>query len=195
MVETALFSGYKIQRTKGHMGKRKGQNRGAERREKKKKNGEENRKRTGKRTRQRRANFLPLFLLKEAEAFVPHDREARTREERPFSGFIEAGEGHRKREKKTERNKNREHEPNRKKNTEKRRKSKGATQRGGLALPLLSSLQTEKDPESKQIHSRPSSSTTTLSSVTDGLIPSVTEMKSVGKNNTDGLTDGTRPSV
>jgi len=31
---------------------------------------------------------------------VPHDREARTREERPFSGFIEAGEGHRKREKK-----------------------------------------------------------------------------------------------
>jgi hypothetical protein len=89
---------------------------------------------------------------------VPHDREARTREERPFSGFIEAGEGHRKREKKTERNKNREHEPNRKKNTEKRRKSKGATQRGGLALPLLSSLQTEKDPESKQIHSRPASS-------------------------------------
>jgi len=31
---------------------------------------------------------------------VPHDREARTREERPFSGFIEAGESHRKREKK-----------------------------------------------------------------------------------------------
>jgi len=37
--------------------------------------------------------------------------------------------------------------------------------------------------------------TTTLSSVTDGLIPSVTAMKSVGENNTDGLTDGTRPSV
>ena len=69
-------------------------------RERRKKNGEENRERTGKRTRQRRANFLPLFLLKETEAFVPHDREARTREERPFSGFIEAGEGHRKREKK-----------------------------------------------------------------------------------------------
>jgi hypothetical protein len=38
---------------------------------------------------------LPLFLLKETEAFVPHDREARTREERPFSGFIKAREGHR----------------------------------------------------------------------------------------------------
>ena len=37
--------------------------------------------------------------------------------------------------------------------------------------------------------------TTTLSSFTDGLIPSVTAMKSVGKNNTDGITDGTRPSV
>ena len=37
--------------------------------------------------------------------------------------------------------------------------------------------------------------TTTLSSFTDGLIPSVTTMKSVGENNTDGLTDGTRPSV
>jgi hypothetical protein len=32
--------------------------------------------------------YLPLFLLKETEAFVPHDREARTREERSFSGFI-----------------------------------------------------------------------------------------------------------
>jgi len=31
---------------------------------------------------QRGANFLPLFLLKETEAFVPHDREARTREEK-----------------------------------------------------------------------------------------------------------------
>jgi hypothetical protein len=50
---------------------------------------------------------------------MPHDREARTREERLFSGFIEVGEGHRKKEKKTERNKNREHEPNRKK-TQKR---------------------------------------------------------------------------
>jgi len=37
--------------------------------------------------------------------------------------------------------------------------------------------------------------TTTLSSFTDGLIPSVTAMKSVGDNNTDGLTDGNRPSV
>ena len=37
--------------------------------------------------------------------------------------------------------------------------------------------------------------TTTLSSFTDGLIPSVTTMKSVGENNTDRLTDGTRPSV
>jgi len=32
--------------------------------------------------------YLPLFLLKETVAFVPHDREAQTREERPFSGFI-----------------------------------------------------------------------------------------------------------
>jgi hypothetical protein len=32
---------------------------------------------------------------------VPDDREARTREERPFSGFIEAREGHRKRERRT----------------------------------------------------------------------------------------------
>jgi len=31
---------------------------------------------------QRGANFLPLFLLKETEAFVSHDGEARTREER-----------------------------------------------------------------------------------------------------------------
>jgi hypothetical protein len=31
---------------------------------------------------QRGANFLPLFLLKETKAFVPHDREARTREEK-----------------------------------------------------------------------------------------------------------------
>jgi len=69
-------------------------------RERRKKNREESGERIGKQTRQRRANFLPLFLLKETEAFVPHDREARTREERPFSGFIEAGEGHRKREKK-----------------------------------------------------------------------------------------------
>jgi hypothetical protein len=46
------------------------------------KNGEENRKRTGKQTRQRRANFLPLFLLKETGAFVPHNREARTQEEK-----------------------------------------------------------------------------------------------------------------
>jgi hypothetical protein len=50
MVETALFSGYKIQRTKGHMGKRKGQNRGAERREKKKK------KRGGEQEKDRETN-------------------------------------------------------------------------------------------------------------------------------------------
>jgi hypothetical protein len=37
--------------------------------------------------------------------------------------------------------------------------------------------------------------TTTLSSFTDGFIPSVTAMKSVGENNTDGLTNGTCPSV
>jgi hypothetical protein len=37
--------------------------------------------------------------------------------------------------------------------------------------------------------------TTTLSSFTDGLIPSVTAMKSVGENHTDGLTDGTHLSV
>jgi hypothetical protein len=55
MVETALFSGYKIQRTKGHMGKRKGQNRGAERREKKKNWGKTGEKKTrgenGKKTK------------------------------------------------------------------------------------------------------------------------------------------------
>jgi hypothetical protein len=38
-------------------------------------------------------------------------------------------------------------------------------------------------------------STTTLSSFTDGLIPSVTAMKSVGENHTDRLTDRTRLSV
>ena len=37
--------------------------------------------------------------------------------------------------------------------------------------------------------------TTTLSSFTDGLIPSVTAMKSVGENNTDGVPDGSAPSV
>ena len=37
--------------------------------------------------------------------------------------------------------------------------------------------------------------TTTLSSFTDGLIPSVTAIKSVGENNTDGFTDGSDPSV
>jgi hypothetical protein len=65
MVETALFSGYKIQRTKGHMGKRKGQNRGAERREKKK-------KKTGRRTGKGQGNeqdrgeqiFCPCFFSK-----------------------------------------------------------------------------------------------------------------------------------
>jgi len=38
-------------------------------------------------------------------------------------------------------------------------------------------------------------STTTLSSFTDGLIPSVTTMKSVCENHTDKLTDRTRLSV
>ena len=37
--------------------------------------------------------------------------------------------------------------------------------------------------------------TTPLTSFTDRLIPSVTAMKSVGEIITDGLTDGTRPSV
>jgi hypothetical protein len=37
--------------------------------------------------------------------------------------------------------------------------------------------------------------TTTLSSFTDGLIPSVKTMKSVGEIITNGFTDGTRPSV
>jgi hypothetical protein len=37
--------------------------------------------------------------------------------------------------------------------------------------------------------------TTPLNSFTDGLIPSVTGMKSVGEIITDGLTDGRRPSV
>jgi len=37
--------------------------------------------------------------------------------------------------------------------------------------------------------------TTPLTSFTDGLIPSVTTMKSVGEIITDGITDGTRPSV
>jgi hypothetical protein len=37
--------------------------------------------------------------------------------------------------------------------------------------------------------------TTTLSSFTDGMILSVKAMQSVGENNTDGLTDGTLPSV
>jgi hypothetical protein len=38
-------------------------------------------------------------------------------------------------------------------------------------------------------------STTTLYSFADGLIPSVTVMHSVGNNNTNGVTDGSRPSV
>jgi hypothetical protein len=37
--------------------------------------------------------------------------------------------------------------------------------------------------------------TTPLTNFTDGLIPSVKAMKFVGKIITDGLTDGTRPSV
>jgi len=37
--------------------------------------------------------------------------------------------------------------------------------------------------------------TTPLNSFTDGLIPSVSGMKVVGEIITDGLTDGTRPSV
>jgi len=37
--------------------------------------------------------------------------------------------------------------------------------------------------------------TTTLYNFADGLIPSVTSMHSVGNNNTDGVTDGSRPSV
>jgi hypothetical protein len=41
--------------------------------------------------------LFPLFLLKETEAFVPHDREAQTQEQRPSSGFIKVREGHRER--------------------------------------------------------------------------------------------------
>ena len=41
----------------------------------------------------------------------------------------------------------------------------------------------------------PSANTTTLSSFTDGLIPSVKAIKSVGEQNTDGFTDGSDPSV
>ena len=37
--------------------------------------------------------------------------------------------------------------------------------------------------------------TTTLSSFTDGLIPSVKAIKSVGEKHTDGFTDGSDPSV
>ena len=37
--------------------------------------------------------------------------------------------------------------------------------------------------------------TTTLSSFTDGLLPSVIAMNSVGETNTDGFTDGLYPSV
>jgi len=37
--------------------------------------------------------------------------------------------------------------------------------------------------------------TTPLNSFTDGLIPLVSGMKAVGEIITDGLTDGTRPSV
>jgi len=40
---------------------------------------------------------ISLFLLKETEAFVPHNREARTHQQRPSSGFIKARERHRKR--------------------------------------------------------------------------------------------------
>ena len=37
--------------------------------------------------------------------------------------------------------------------------------------------------------------TTTFSSFTDGFIPSVIAINSVGENNTDGFTDGRDPSV
>jgi hypothetical protein len=38
----------------------------------------------------------PLFLLKETEMNVPHDREARMHEQKPFSVFIKSREGHEK---------------------------------------------------------------------------------------------------
>jgi hypothetical protein len=38
----------------------------------------------------------PLFLLKETEMNVPHDREERTHEQKPISGFIKAREDHEK---------------------------------------------------------------------------------------------------
>jgi len=39
--------------------------------------------------------FISLFLLKEPEAFVPRNYEARTYEQRPSSSFLKARESHR----------------------------------------------------------------------------------------------------
>jgi hypothetical protein len=41
--------------------------------------------------------LFPLFLLKETEAFVPHDSEGPTHEQRPTTGVIKLREGHRER--------------------------------------------------------------------------------------------------
>ena len=80
-------------------GKKRRRHRGGGEKKTERESDRERERKTGrsipKKQTQRGANFLPLFLLKEIEAFVPHDREARTREERPFSGFIKAREGHR----------------------------------------------------------------------------------------------------
>ena len=46
-----------------------------------------------------------------------------------------------------------------------------------------------------EAHARKQSYTTPLNSFTDGLLPSVTAMKSIGEIITDGLTDGKRSSV
>jgi len=47
----------------------------------------------------------------------------------------------------------------------------------------------------EKIIEREEKNTTTLSSFTDGLIPSVKAIKSVGEQNTNGFTDGSDPSV
>jgi hypothetical protein len=47
----------------------------------------------------------PLFLLRKTEMNVPHDREARMHEQKPFYGFIKEREGHEKGGGKTKRKK------------------------------------------------------------------------------------------
>jgi hypothetical protein len=92
------FSDYKSQRRDAH---RRGGGYG--------KNGTHGGENEHKRTNQN-SKFFPLFLLKETEAFVPHDHEAQTREQRPSSGFIKAEEGHRERRRTTGKNEKRDRE-------------------------------------------------------------------------------------